>query len=401
MRGKQKLSRDKWAEAEFPYAGPVYGDEEIDEMVKAIKSGRFWGGEYVERFQHDVEEYLGVKKAVFVNSGSSALLASVSALHIPKGSRVIIQGLCFPTTVNALLVNGLVPVFTDMDLETLSVVPEAVLQAVDENDAKAYVHTHTVGCCGDVETVRKLLAERKQPILWIEDFCDNMGAKFKGKPVGTYATIGCTSLHPAHQMTAGLGGLAVTDDVHYGERIESTRDWGRIDQSRAEQRFIHGRDMRYFYVERGFNLQATEVMAAMGCVQLKKLDGFNQIRRRNFDILKHFFTRYPDHFVIPKEHPEAENSWFGYPIIIRRSTSMLTKIGLMTKFEENGIQCRSIYGGLVFDNPGYAYMDYMQKGDLSNCKYLHENAFWIGCYHGLSEDQIKQMCERIEGILPS
>lgn len=402
--------------------------EEVEEMRKAIESGRFWGGPYVERFEKELAKYLNVRRAVFCNSGSSALFLAVSALHLPKETKVVTQALAFPTAVNALVFNGLKPVFVDVELDTLNVNPDTVLEAVRQSPPPkpvAYLHTHTIGNCPDMKKMKEVVdgipeqtwystkdnpkVEWLEKFLWIEDACDNFGSKFAGKHLGTYADISCTSFHPAHAMTCGLGGACFTDNNHYAERMLMLRDWGRINQKGLKDRFIGEHDMRYFYPERGFNMQATEVMAAMGCVQLTRLDGFNQIRRRNFKMLLDFFSKYKDLFILPKEHPDAWISWFGYPVIrnpelpwseIDEEAKKKTwRQQFMEAFEEKGIQCRSIYGGTITRQPGYRYVDYMQHGDLKNSEYLSKNAFWIGCYHGLSEEQIKQMCERIEAVL--
>lgn len=763
--------------------------EEEFAMINAVRSGRFWGGPYIDRFERELAKYMGVRRAVFCNSGSSALMLAVSALHLPRETKVVTQALAFPTAINALVQNGLKPVFIDVELDTLNVNPDLVIEAMEKTEAPVFLLTHTIGNCTDMKKLSEglnSLPEKHSWInkpLWIEDSClapetpifmadgytkpiagikegdyvlthsgsqrvtkahvriykgkilkikpalnrigfrvtpehpilaidgqrhritlgqkkldvapemrnaswkracdldehdylvfprpsldkhpvtetlqlpmrvgraystlilpistqfckllgyyvaegstshdkvwftfnrqernyidevkeltekvfhrtvhekpkgngtnlyfngrfiartleevcghgarnkkvpsfiynasfdqkraflealfagdaevnkqrlgyirfkvsssqladgvylllaslgvpsavsrhdptissiggrfanfgpsfqvevhtrgrtarawidenavyyptrkievedydglvynlaveneehyltygctlhncDNFGSKFAGKFLGTWANISCTSFHPAHQMTCGLGGACFTNDVHYGERMAMMRDWGRIEQIGLKDRFVNEFDMRYFYPERGFNFQGTEVCAAMGCVQLKKLDGFNQIRRKNFATLKDFFSKYKDRFIIPREHPDAEVAWFGYPVIrnpeypwsvpgdeqmnieslyggslTRKKT---WREPMMQAFESKGIQCRSIYGGTIIKQLGYKTMDYAQHGELKNSDYLSNNAFWIGCYHGLSEEQVKQMCERIEVIM--
>lgn len=400
------MSKDRFAEAEFQYAGPVYGEEEIDEMIKALRSGRFWGGEYVRKFEKDLAEYLQVKRAIFCNSGSSALLLAMTALNIPRGSRVVTQALAFPTTVNVIVMNGLRPVFVDVEIDTLSVNPEVVLRAINQTDAKAYLQTYTIGNCPDMKQLDEVIEAIPKKVLYIVDTCDTLGSRFNGKDLATFGKAGCLSFHPAHIISCGLGGAVVTDDRHFGERVEALRDWGRIDQTRVEDRFVNEFDMRYFYPERGFNLQGTEVMAAMGVVQLKKIEEFNKIRRRNFSMLKDFFSKYGDRFFLPKVHPSADIVWFGYPVIIKRGglgwgSETLNKFKLMEKFEAKGIQCRSMYGGTITSQPGYRYIDFIQHKGLENSDYLSRYAFWIGIYQGLTEERMKEMIERIEGILSS
>jgi len=386
------MSEDRWARADFPYGGPVFGEEEIEEMVKSLRSGRLWNGPYIKRFEKDLAEYLGVKHAIFCNSGSSALLLAMNAMKLPRKSKVVTQALAFPTTVNVIVQNGLKPVFIDVELETLNVNPQVVGEAVEAHQAEAYMHTHTVGNCPDMDKLSDL------KVGFIEDFCDSMGSTFNGKHLGTFGVMGCTSFHPAHQMTTGVGGAVVTDLEGYAYRLETLRDWGRIPQRGVVERFQEPYDMRYYYTMRGFNLQAPEVCAAMGVVQLKRLDEFNQRRTRNFEKLRNFFSKYKDIFIPPKTHPKAKISWFGYPLIIREETG-LKLFDLMRKFEGAGIQTRSIYGGTITRQPSYADADYEVHGDLKNSDYLSRNAFWIGCYQGLTTEHVYQMCEGVERIL--
>lgn len=383
---------DKWAEAQFPYGGPVFGDEEIANMIISLRSGRFWDGPYVKAFEEDLADYLGVKNAIFCNSGSSALLLAMTALKLPRGSMVATQALAFPTTVNVIVQNGLKPVFVDVELETLNVHPRFVLEAVECFEARAYMHTHTIGNCPDMDK----LGELRVP--FIEDFCDSLGSSFNGKRLGTFGIMGCTSFHPAHQICTMLGGAVVTDSDEYADTVRMLRDWGRISQRGIGERFQEPYDMRYYYPERGYNMQGLEVSAAMGVIQLRRLSEFNEIRMRNFESLRRFFSKHEDVFILPKTHPKAKISWFGYPVIIREESG-LKKFDLMRKFEDVGIQTRSIYGGTIIRQPCYKDVKYEAYGDLDNSDYLSKNAFWIGCYQGLSEAKIKEMCERIQQIL--
>jgi len=383
---------DRWAKAEFPYGGPVYDDEEEELMLKAIKSGRFWAGQYTKSFEKELAKYLNVKHAVFCNSGSSALLLAITALNLPKGSKVVTQALNFPATVNVIVQNGLKPVFVDVELETLNVNPKTVQAAVIESRAKAYMHTHTIGNCPNMYDLTGL------EVPFIEDSCDTMGSKFADRYLGTWGLMGCVSFHPAHQMTTGLGGAVVTNESIYAERLETLRDWGRIPQWKVEERFTkEGYDMRYYYPLKGYNLQAPEVCAAMGLAQLKKLTDFNRIRARNFNMLTDFFSKYQNKFIVPKVHPEAEISWFGYPVIIK--DGWIKKFDLMKKFENSGIMTRSIYGGTIIHQPSYQNVEYDVYDTLENSEFLSNNAFWIGCYQGLNEEKTGNMIKRIKEII--
>lgn len=384
----------------FPYGGPVYGSEEIGAMHASIASGRFWGGEFTHKLEEELVRYLGVSRVVVVNSGSSALLLAGEAIStlIPKNSRVVTQALTFPTNINTSIQVGRRPVLIDVELDTLNVNAQHALEIVRKSGSETLTLTHTIGNTTQLDELGDGLKEIGIP--WIEDMCDCLGSSYKGRKIGTWGSVACSSLHPAHQISAGLGGFSATSDEKLGEVMHSLRDWGRASGFGVGERFRDGVDMQYYYTRRGYNLQLPEVCSAMGLVQLRKLDEFNLQRRRNFQRELEWAMNHLSILIPPRQSSE-DISWFGFPLIFREASLRergLTRFDVMRRLELEGVETRSIYGGCVNELPAYSDIEFDMRwsGSLGNSKYLSRNGMWVSAWHGLSDGDIEDMLSIID-----
>ncbi|GAI03285.1 unnamed protein product, partial [marine sediment metagenome] len=272
------------------YSGAVYDKEEVLSMVSAILDGWWSGGKYTLDFEKAFANFLGVKHALACNSGSSANLLAASALELAKGSEVITPATTFPTTLNPIIQCGLTPVFVDVELDTYNINAHLIEKAISEK-TKLIMVPHTLGNPCNLEVILEVCS--KYNLRLIEDACDALGSKYKGKYVSSFGVLGTFSFYPAHHMTTGEGGMVVTNNDELAEKVRGYRDWGRLcncepclEVSRRDEGYLCPKrlnfkleggmpyDMRYAYGYVGYNLKMTEIQAAMGLAQLRKLQKF-------------------------------------------------------------------------------------------------------------------------------
>ena len=382
-----------------PYAGRVFDEKEMISLVDS--SLDFWltTGRFAEIFESDLAQFVGVNHAHLVNSGSSANLLAMAALTSPKlekplkpGDEVITTACGFPTTLNPILQMGCVPVFVDVDTGTYNAVPDQVRRAVTKK-TRAIFLAHTLGNPFDINFV-KAVAEKHG--LWlIEDNCDALGSIYQKKRTGSFGHISTLSFYPAHHITTGEGGAVLTSDLKLSRIIASFRDWGRDcwcppgkDDSclgRFKQKLGQlpkGYDHKYTYSHIGFNLKATDMQAAIGCAQIKKLPGFIAARRDNFNELNDFFKKYQKWFILPEGTPGSVPSWFGYPLLVRPDAPF-TRHDIVGFLENRKIATRMLFAGNLVKQPAYAQMKYRSPFGLKNTDAVMERLFWIGVYPGL------------------
>jgi len=388
------------------YAGRVYDEKEIISLVDSALDFWLTTGRYSKQFEKNLAEFLGVKHCLLTNSGSSANLLAVSALTSPKlgekrlipGDEVITTACGFPTTLNPILQNNLVPVFVDIELETYNIQVEQIENAISEK-TKAIIIPHTLGNPADLGSITKLV---KRNNLWfIEDNCDALGSRYRGKYTGSFGDISTCSFYPAHHITMGEGGAVLTSDPLLKKIIMSFRDWGRdcwcepgCDNS-CGKRFDwqlgdlpKGYDHKYIYSHIGYNLKVTDMQAAVGVEQLKKLLGFIEKRRQNFNVFYQGLKKYDRYFILPETSPGAEPSWFGFPILVR-GDAPFSRGDIVRYLEENRIATRMLFGGNLIKQPAYSDMKYRNGGTLVNTELVMNNLFWIGVYPGIGEIHIK------------
>ena len=400
-----------------PISGRVFDEQDLQLLVES--SLDFWltTGRFAEQFEREFAKFVGVREAVLVNSGSSANLLAVAALTSQKlgdrrlrpGDEVITLAAGFPTTVNPILQNRLVPVFVDVCIPTFNV-DVSYLETALSDRTRAVFFAHTLGNPFDLDAV---MAFAKKHGLWlIEDCCDALGSTYRGQKVGTFGDLATVSFYPAHHITMGEGGCVLTDKPLLRTLVESFRDWGRDcwcapgKENTCGKRFDwrlgelpHGYDHKYIYSHVGYNLKATDMQAAVGIAQLKKLPAFIEARKRNFAYLKSGLKdkNVEEHFVLPEATPNSDPSWFGFPLLVRE-TAPFSRNALIDFLYEKKIGTRQLFGGNLVRQPAYAGLDHRVVGDLSNSDRVMNQVFWIGVYPGLTQAMLDYVLETINEI---
>ena len=397
-------------ETQIHFAGRVFDDEELVNLVDA--SLDFWltTGRYAEEFERRFARMLGVRHALLVNSGSSANLVALSCLtstkharrRLTRGDEVITVASSFPTTVNPIIQNGLVPVFVDVTVPTYNVDVEQLDAALSPR-TRAIMIAHTLGNPFDLDAVTAFAAEHD---LWlIEDCCDALGSTYRDKPVGTFGDLATVSFYPAHHITMGEGGCVLTNKGRLKVAATSFRDWGRDcwcapgNENTCGKRFGHqlgelpfGYDHKYIYSDVGYNLKLTDMQAAVGCAQLDKLPAFVEARRRNFRTLHAGLEDLEEFLILPQATAHSDPSWFGFPLALREDCPV--ERDYMLKFM-NGrkIATRLLFGGNLLRQPAYLNAEHRQIGDLRVADFVMNNVFWIGVYPGLSDAALDFMIQ--------
>ncbi len=388
-----------------PVSGRVYDARDLQSLVDSALDFWLTTGRFNAAFEQRLANYIGAKKALTVNSGSSANLVAFSALTSPTlrnralkpGDEVITCATGFPTTVNPILLWGMVPVFVDVDIPTYNIDVAAVEAAITEK-TRAIMVAHTLGNPFDVKAI-KALCERHG--LWlIEDCCDALGAKVDGKHVGTFGDIGTLSFYPAHHITMGEGGAVYTSHNHIAKAMESFRDWGRDcycepgKDNSCNKRFgwrlgdlPKGYDHKYVYSHLGFNLKITDMQAAVGLSQMDHLENFIAARNRNFAALKRGLKHLEHYFILPEATAGTEPSWFGFPVTLRHDAPF-TRDELVINLNANKIGTRLLFGGNLVRQPYMKGRDFRVHGALANADIVVDRTFWIGVYPELNQDHI-------------
>ena len=406
----------------IPYASRVYDREEMCNLVDA--SLEFWltSGRYTRQFEKEFANYLGIKHCALVNSGSSANLLAFMALTSPllgdrqilRGDEVITVAAGFPTTIAAITQYGAVPVFVDMTIPQYNIDVTQLEKAYSEK-TKAVMLAHTLGNPFDLTAV-KAFCDRHG--LWlIEDNCDALGSEVtingEMKKTGTVGDIGTSSFYPPHHMTMGEGGAVYTDNPLLYKIVKSLRDWGRdcVCESGQDNRCGHrfdgqygqlpqGYDHKYVYSHLGYNLKATDMQAAVGCAQLKKMPHFAERRRENYKRLYDGLADLQDKLILPEPLPGSDPSWFGFLITCREGVE---KNRIVRHLEENKIQTRMLFGGNMTKQPCFTSMtegkDYRCIGDLPETDRIMNRSFWIGVYPGMTDEMIDEMVRRIREVV--
>ena len=392
-------------ESPVPVSGKVIDDGDLGLVIDSALDCWFTTGRFAEEFERKLARFVGVRGASLVNSGSSANLAAVSALTSPKlgdrrlkpGDEVITVAAGFPTTVNPILQNRLVPVFVDITVPTYEI-DVSQLEAARSEKTRAVVIAHTLGNVFDLEAVT---AFAKKYDLWlIEDCCDALGSTWKGRKVGTFGDIATVSFYPAHHITMGEGGAVLTDKPNLQVIIESFRDWGRDcwcdpgKENTCGKRFEWqlgslpcGYDHKYIYSHIGYNLKATDMQAALGVSQISKLPEFIERRKENFRYLRAALAPCQDYLLLPESTPGADPAWFGFPIGVREGAPF-RRDELTRALEAQKIATRLLFGGNLLRQPAYEGCECRVIGDLPGTEFAMNNVFWIGVYPGLTKQML-------------
>jgi CDP-6-deoxy-D-xylo-4-hexulose-3-dehydrase len=398
-------------ESRVHYAGRVYDAQEMQNMVGAVLDFWLTAGPEAEKFEHKLGKFLGAREVIPVNSGSSANLVAVTALcsrqlhrGLRPGDEVIVPAASFPTTVNPIIQNRLVPVFVDSCLGDYNL-DVSQLEAAVSPRTRALMFAHTLGNPADMAAVMEFV--RRHDLLLVEDTCDALGATWDGRQVGSFGNAATLSFYPAHHITLGEGGAVYTSSRRLAKIARSVRDWGRdcwcgYDNpvnGRCGIRFereipgLDGKyDHRYVYSEIGYNLKLTDVQAAMGLAQLDKLPDFIARRQENFRYLYEGLKPYEEHLLLPTWHPKADPSWFAFPLWVREAAPF-TRYDISRFLENRQIETRTLFAGNILRQPGYQGIDRRVVGDLANADRIMRGAFFVGVYPGLDRAQLDYMID--------
>ena len=409
------------------YAGRVYDSEEMVNLTDSALDFWLTMGRYTRAFEKGLSEYLGLRFVSAVSSGSSANLLAFMALTSPllgdrrikRGDEVITVAAGFPTTVTPIINYGAVPVFIDVDIPQYNLDPDR-LEAALSPRTRAVMAAHTLGNPFDLRAVKDFCDRHG---LWlIEDNCDALGSEYdmgdgRGlRRTGTIGDIGTSSFYPPHHMTMGEGGAVYTDDPLLNRIIRSMRDWGRdcICESGQDNRCGHrfdgqygelpkGYDHKYVYSHLGYNLGITDMQAAVGCAQLKKLQGFTEKRRHNFDILHAELSDLADRLILPEAAPHSVPSWFGFCMTLREGIDRSKVVRYM---EDKGVQTRLLFAGNFVKQPCFDHIRgdesfYRVSGELTNTDRIMRDSFWIGVYPGMTDDRLLYMAEQLRAAIRS
>lgn len=402
------------------YAARVYDGQEMRNLVDSALEFWLTSGHYTEQFEKEFAEYIGVKYCSLVNSGSSANLLAFMTLTSPllkerrinRGDEVITVAAGFPTTVTPYIQYGAVPVFLDMTIPQYNIDVSQLEQALSDK-TKAVMIAHTLGNPFDLQAVREFCDKHG---LWlVEDNCDALGSEYcidgVWKKTGSIGDIGTSSFYPPHHMTMGEGGAVYTDNPLLHKIIRSFRDWGRdcvcpsgqdnMCGHRFEKQYGElplGYDHKYVYSHFGYNLKATDMQAAIGCAQLKKLPEFVEKRRENFTYLREQLSCLEDRLILPEPCPGSNPSWFGFLITCREQTD---KNKLVDYLESHGVQTRMLFSGNLVKQPCFDEMRKHQEGyriadSLKVTDLIMEKSFWLGVYPGMTKEMLAYMVKLIK-----
>jgi CDP-4-dehydro-6-deoxyglucose reductase, E1 len=399
-------------ESPVPVSGRVFDNQDMFSIVQAGLDCWLTAGRFADLFESRFAKFVGVRAARLVNSGSSANLLAVSVLTSPTlgarqlkpGDEVITVAAGFPTTVNPIVQNGLVPVFVDVELNTYNVDVHQLELALSPR-TRAIILAHTLGNPFNVAGVAEFA--QKHHLWLIEDCCDALGSTYAGRHVGTFGDMATFSFYPAHHITMGEGGCVATNNVQLTKLIESFRDWGRDcwcapgKDNTCGKRFQwqlgslpYGYDHKYTYSHIGYNLKVTDMQAAVGVSQLDKLPRFIERRKENFHYLKTALHPVEEFLVLPHSDPGSDPSWFGFPIAVREGAPF-TRDQLTSALNSRKIATRLLFAGNLTRQPAYAHCVYRAIGNLPNTDWVANNLFWLGVYPGLTRPMLDYVAQTV------
>lgn len=392
-----------------PYGYSVHGKEEIAAVVKVLE-GNTALGEKTKEFENKIATLFGKKFGIMVNSGSSANLLAFELLNLPKGSEVITPLLTFSTVVAPIIQKGLVPVFCDVDVETLQINIDQ-LEKVITKKTRALMIPSLMGNIPDLIRLRKIADKHK--LFLVEDSCDTLGAKIKGVPTGKYSDISVTSFYGSHIINgAGGGGMICVNDPAWAERLLVLRGWGRRSSlfgEKSDSELLKNRfrskiggvpyDEKFVFSEIGYNFLPLEISSAFALEQLKKITNFKAIREKNWKILEKYFQNKNEYFKIAKKTPDTENVWLAFPVFIK-ADAPFDRYEMVEFLENHNIQTRPVFTGNLLKQPGFKKFKHRAPfKDYKNTNYIMERSFVIGSHHGLNDEQIQYVKEIINKFL--
>ena len=380
-----------------PYGLAVHDEEEENAVLEVIRNNQTIMGKRVKEFENKVASLFGKKFGVMVNSGSSANLLAFELLNLPENSEIITPILTFATTLAPIIQKRLTPVFVDVEPETYLINVNDIEKMINKH-TKALMIPSLLGNIPDLKRIRKIADDHN--LIFIEDSADTLGATFENTPTGKYSDISTTSFYGSHVITAaGEGGMVCCNNKKWEEKCRMLRGWGRTsalnETEKIEDRFNVKLDdipydSKFIFEEMGYNFLPTEISAAFGLIQLKKLTKFREIRDRNFENLRSFFAS-NKFFKIPKQLPQVKTSWMNFPLTIV-SDAPFSRMELVKHLETDGIQTRPVFTGNVLRQPAFKKINYKNIGkEYSVTNNIMENSFLIGCNNGLNEKHMEKI----------
>jgi CDP-4-dehydro-6-deoxyglucose reductase, E1 len=396
-------------ETYIPPSGQFFDGDDVASLVEVALGMWYAEGKYAHKFERDLAFYYKntVRSVALCNSGSSANLLAITAItdrvlgerRARPGDEIITVAAGFPTTINPIIQNGLIPVFVDVDLNTFLPDLEVIENAIVEGKTKAVVLAHPLGNPYDMARLRDICDEYN--IFLIEDSCDGLGGRFGADMVGSVGHLGTLSFYPAHQITAGEGGAVLTSNPMLHKIVESYRDWGRDcwcepgKDNTCGKRFDkqlgdlpHGYDHKYTYSRIGYNLKITDLQAALLVSQLEKLPYFVSKRKYNHDYLVKHLSEYRKYFRFQQALPNAEPSWFGVAITVKE-TAPFNRSELVQYLESRGVGTRLLFGGNILKQPAYKGVRHRVFQELTNSDVIMRDTFWIGCHPSITSEQLE------------
>ena len=403
------MNNKKKAKLRVPYGFSVHGQEEIDAVVEVLR-GNTAIGDKTSEFEAKVAKMFGKKHGVMVNSGSSANLLAFELLNLPKGSEVITPALTFATVVAPIVQKGLIPVFVDVDPTTYLVNMDQVKAAITKKTKALMIPS----LMGNIPNMKDLAAlAKKHKLYFIEDSCDTLGGTFEGKPTGIYSDISITSFYGSHIINgAGGGGMIMVNDPKWESRLKVLRGWGRQSSLYGEKgnsELLKNRfnfklggipyDNKFIFSEVGYNFLPLEISSAFALAQMKRLPGFLEKRRKNFENLTRYTATKDKYFILPTQTPDTETAWLAFPVIIKPK-SPFTRLEIVTFLEENNIQTRPVFAGNILKQPGFKKIENRKISvAFPNTDIIMKNAFVLACHHGLDDNQITYVQNKIDEFL--
>lgn len=402
----------------IPVSGKIYDNTELYYAIEAVLDGWWTEGRFNREFENELKKYIGCKFAATVNSGSSANLISFMSLTSVKlgekrvcpGDEIITVATSFPTTVYPIIQAGAIPVFVDVDLETYNINTSELKKAISSR-TKGIFLAHTLGNPFNLDEIMKI---KERYNLWlIEDTCDALGSVYDGKKVGSFGDLSTYSFYPAHHITTGEGGAVLTNNPLLNRIVRSMRDWGRDcwcptgKDNTCNKRFgwklgklPYGYDHKYIYSEIGYNLKMTDLQAAIGVAQFKKLDKFNEIRRNNFNYLKTKLMEkgLDEYFILPKPTEKSDPAWFGFPLTIKEKYNNSIKRNDLQKYlSDNRIGSRLLFAGNITKQPVFTdyNITYRKLSNLKNTDKIMNDTFWVGIYQALNCNDLDKIVNTI------
>jgi CDP-6-deoxy-D-xylo-4-hexulose-3-dehydrase len=400
------LSKSVFSKYKYPLSQPIFNDKEISSAIESLINLNISSGKKVKNFEKNFAKYIGCKYAIAVNSGSSANLIALAALmerySLKRGDEVIIPASTFATVAMPIAQLGLIPVFADVNLSDFNISVKSIIKLINKK-TKIIMPVHTLGYPADMEEILNIA--KKKNIIVFEDCCEAHGSKIKSKKLGSFGNISAFSFFVAHNMTTGEGGMILTNDKKLFNICSSIREFGRLQYTDRgiKNRFYNGKilknyDKKYVFDRLGYNMRMTDVSASLGIEQLKKLDFFNIIRRKNAEWISiNIIKKFKKYFIPLKINNNYFHTYYTYPFLINNKSGLSRK-DICVHLEKSGIETRPLFGGCLPDQPAFLNLKF-KKDNLSNSRILRDNVFFVGVHPRINKNHLLLLKNSINNFL--